>query len=103
MQKNKERTAQTIKFLKWIKKYPGWWQLICEPGNDHMNLGMMQMLVKKLGEEGFYEIIFVLLEVHKNVEFLKGVKETLFKDMMISEWKNGNNDDLIGKLVAYLE
>lgn len=71
MSKENEKTAQMIKFLKWIKKYNGWWQLICEAGNEHMNLDMMRLLIKQLAKESFYEIIFVLLEVHKNEEFMK--------------------------------
>lgn len=72
-------------------------------GNEHMNLDMMQLLIKKLAEEHFYEIIFVLLEVHKNEAFLKSLKEVLFKDLLISEWKNGHKDDMIEKIIDYLE
>lgn len=87
MPKERERIAQTIKFLKWTKKYNGWWQLICESDNEHMNIDMMQLLIKQLAKESFYEIIFVLLEVHKNKEFMKSLQEVMFKDLLISEWK----------------
>lgn len=103
MSKEKERIVQTVKFLKWTKKYPGWWQLLCEAGNEHMNLHMMQLLIKRLAKESFYEIIFVLLEVHKNEKFMKNAKETLMKDLLISKWKCGNKDDMLNKLIAYLE
>ncbi len=89
--------------LKWKKENSGRWLLICGHENEHMNLKMMQMLIERLAEEGFYEIIFVLLEVHKNKEFVKDVKETLFQDMVISEWKSGKKDDMIKELIACLE
>ena len=68
-----------------------------------MNLDMMQLLIKRLAKESFYKIIFVLLEVHKDEEFMMRVKETLMKDLLISEWKSGNKDDMINKLISYLE
>ena len=68
-----------------------------------MNIEMMQMLIKRLAEESFFEIIFVLLEVHKSEDFVKGVNEVLLKDLLITEWKNGNKDYIINKLIAYLE
>ena len=99
---SKERTRQTIKFLKWTEKYPGYWQLICSPGDEHMNLDMMRSLIQKLAEKSFYEIIFVLLEVHKDEPFMKSVKESVMLDLLISEWKNGNKDDIINKLITNL-
>ena len=100
---NNKRANQTIKFLKWSRKYPGWWLLICGHERDHMNLDMMQMLIKKLASESLYEMIFVLLEVHKNEEFMRGVNEFLLKDLLISEWKRGNKDEMIRRLIAYFE
>ena len=101
--REKERMNQTIRFLKWIKKYPGWWQLICEPGAEHMSFDMARLLIKRLAEASFYEMIFVLLEIHKDEGYIKTAKEALLNDLLISEWKNGNKDDIIGKLIAYLE
>lgn len=103
MSKEKDRTTQTIRFLKWIKKYNGLWQLICEPGNEHMNIQMMQKIIKRLAKEEFYEIIFTLLEIHKNENFLKSTEDGLLKDLIILEWKSGNKNEIINKLVEYLE
>ncbi|MCL2698948.1 MAG: hypothetical protein FWE68_01410 [Defluviitaleaceae bacterium] len=103
MTNNNERINQTIKFLKWTKKYRGWWQLICEPGNEHMNLEMMRMLINRLAKEAFYETIFVLLEVHKDEPFMKCANDMLLKELIISEWKRGNKDGMIKKLTAHLE
>ena len=57
MKKITKRDKQTIRFLKWINKYPGWWQLICTPNDEHMNVNMMNMLIKHLAQEQLYEII----------------------------------------------
>lgn len=31
------RHKQTIRFLKWINRYSGWWYLICTPNDEHIN------------------------------------------------------------------
>ena len=64
MRKLTNRDKQTIRFLEWIKKYPGWWHLICTPNDKHMNISIMYTLIKYLAKEQLYEIIFVLLMVH---------------------------------------
>ena len=56
----------TDRLLNWIKRYPGWWYLICTPGDEHMDLDMMQQLIRRLEKESFYELIFVLLMVHRD-------------------------------------
>ena len=71
MKKITKRDKQTIRFLKWINKYPGWWQLICTPNDEHMNINMMNMLIKHLAQEQLYEIIFVLLMVHRKEKYVK--------------------------------
>ena len=45
------RTAQTIHFLKWIRKHSGLWYLLCTPGDEHMNLDMMRQLIERLYQE----------------------------------------------------
>jgi len=77
MLKCKRRASETLRFLKWIKKYPGWWHLICTPKEEHMNLQMMKMLIEKLAKESFYEIILVLLMVHRDKEFMKGFSDSI--------------------------
>ncbi len=34
----------TIHWLKWIKKYSRWWQFICAPNDEHLNLRRMKQL-----------------------------------------------------------
>ena len=45
MENLSKRDKQTLRFLEWVKQYPGWWHLICTPGEEHMNMGMMKMLI----------------------------------------------------------
>jgi len=87
----KRRDKHTIRFLKWIRKYPGWWYLICTPGDEHMTIDMMQMLVKRLAKEQFYEIIFVLLTVHKNAGFMKNVFDFMMLESILAGWKGKVN------------
>ena len=83
--KNK-RTARTLRFLKWIQAHSGLWYLICTPGDEHMNLDMMRQLIGQLYQEGFYEIIFVLLMVHRDNPIMSHVTEYLLLDSYIARW-----------------
>ena len=103
MTKQLKRTRQTFRFLRWVRKHGDWWQLICEPGSEHMDIKTMQLLVKRLAKERFYEMIFVLMEVHKNEEFMKSVNKVMMKDLIMSEWKSGHGDGLVRMLVEHLE
>ncbi len=87
-----KRDKQTIRFLRWIKKYPGWWYLICTPADEHINLEMMKMLVERLAKERFYEIIFVLLTVHRNEPFMDSILKSMLLDMMLTGWKGEVKD-----------
>ena len=82
-----KRDKHTIRFLQWIRKYPGLWFLICTPDSEHMNLDMMKMLIERLAKEQFYEIIFVLLMVHRNEAFMDTVFKTMLLDMVLAGWK----------------
>ena len=84
--------AQTVKLLKWIRKYPGWWYLICTPDEEHINLDMMKMLVKRLAEKRFYDVIFVLLTVHRNAVFMDSVFKTMLLEMILTGWKGKVKD-----------
>lgn len=88
-----KRDKHTIRFMKWIRTYPGWWYLICTPGDEHMNPDMMKMLIEQLAKEQFYELIFVLLMVHRNVGFMDSVFKTMLLEMILAGWKG----EVIGK------
>lgn len=82
-----KRDKQTIRFINWIKTYSGWWYLICTPGDEHMSPDMMKMLIDRLAKEQFYELIFVLLMVHRNAEFMDSVLKTMLLEMILAGWK----------------
>lgn len=88
MKQQTKRDKQVIRFLEWIRKYSGWWFLICTPGDEHMNLNMMKMLVTRLANEGFYEIIFVLLMVHRNEPFMDNVFKLLLIKIITENWSS---------------
>lgn len=87
-----KRDKQTIRFLKWIRRYSGLWYLVCTPGDEHMNLDMMKKLIERLAKEQFYEIIFVLLMVHRNAEFMDSVFKTMLLEMVLAGWKGEVKD-----------
>lgn len=104
MEKITKRDKQTVDFLKWIKRYSGWWYLICTPNDEHMNMGIMKSLIKRLEKEQFYEIIFVLLMVHRNEEFMKNISNYLLLEIITENW-NGNQmskKQIIRKIIQLL-
>lgn len=87
-----KRDKQTIRFMKWIRKYSGLWFLICTPDQEHMNNTMMKKLITMLAQEQFYEIIFVLLMVHRNARFMESFNGEMLLEMMISNWEGKVKD-----------
>lgn len=82
-----KRNKETVRLLKWIRRYPGWWYLICTPDDEHMNPDMMKMLINRLAKEQFYEMIFVLLTVHRDAEFMDSVFKILLLEMILAGWQ----------------
>lgn len=65
--------------------------MICTPNEEHMSMDMMKMLIERLAKEQFYEIIFVLLTVHRDADFMDGVFKMLLLEMILSGWKGEVN------------
>lgn len=104
MEKITKRDKQTVHFLKWIKRYSGWWYLICTPNDEHMNMGMMKSLIEQLEKEQFYEIIFALLMIHRSEPFMKNIFDYLFLEVITENW-NGNpisKEQFIKELIQLL-
>ena len=99
--KNKQ-TARTVRFLKWIREHSGLWYLICTPGDEHMDIDMLKRLVCQLYQEGFYEIIFVLLMVHRDNPALSHVSEYLLLDSFIARWGR-EKENIIQEMQTLLE
>ncbi len=96
------RTAQTFRFLKWIRNHSGLWYLICTPNEEHMNMDMLKQLVGRLYQEGFYEMIFVLLMVHRDNPALSHVSEYLLLDSFIARWGQ-EKEEIIHEMQTLLE
>jgi len=96
------RTVQTLRFLKWIRNHSGLWYLICTPNEEHMNMDMLKQLVGRLYQEGFYEMIFVLLMVHRDNPALSHVSEYLLLDSFIARWGQ-EKEEIIHEMQTLLE
>jgi len=101
--KGNDRHKQTVRFLKWIERYSGWWYLICTPKDEHINPAIMQTLIEQLAKEQFYEIIFVLLMVHREEGFVKSTGEAVFVEMLIDEWNAGKKEEFVKHLINHFE
>jgi len=86
MEKKTERDKQTVHFLKWVRQYSGWWYLICTPNDEHMNMDIMKTLIKHLEKEQLYEIIFVLLMIHRNESFMKNIFDYMLLEIITENW-----------------
>lgn len=96
------KTARTVRFLKWIRDHSGYWYLICTPNEEHMDLDMAKRLLTELYQQGFYEMIFVLLSVHRENPCFAHLSEYLLLDSFIARW-NDESDDIIREMTAHLE
>ena len=56
-----------------------------------MNLSTMKMLIERLAKEQFYEVIFVLITVHRNAGFMDSVFKKMLLESIISGWKGEVN------------
>ena len=96
------RTAQTLRFLEWIREHSGLWYLICTPGDEHMDMDMIRSLIGKLYQEGFYEIIFVLFMVHRDNPALSHATEYLLLDSWIARWGQ-EKEEIVHEIQTLLE
>lgn len=88
------RTRQTVRFLKWVREYPGYWQLITTPGMEEMNPSMMQSLMERLEGEGLFELIFVMLAVHRKTPFVDYFTHAAFEELLLRHWEEESGEIL---------
>ena len=81
------RDLDAIRLLEWIQDYHGVWRLICTPNTPEMTHKIMKQFIQQLADEQFYEIIFVLLTVHRNQDSMAGTLKGLFIEMISAGWK----------------
>lgn len=105
MKRITKRDKQTIRFLRWVKRYPGWWYLICTPNDGHMNIKMMNTLIRNLAQEQLYEIILVLLMVHRKERYVKDISSLMLLDMAIENLggKRKDREQMVKDLIEYFE
>ena len=102
MEKENSRMKQTVKFLKWIRQYSGWWYLICTPNDKHMNPEMMKMLIERLDKAALYELIFVLIMVHRKEPFVDSFIKSVLLDMLIARW-DIDKEEIVKKFIEHLQ
>ena len=103
MSKEDKNNKHITKFLKWIDRYPGWWHLICTPNDEHINPKIIQTIIKQLAKNSFYEIIFVLLMIHRDADFMKDLWQSITVQMLIGEWNLEHKNNFINYLIDYFE
>jgi len=92
MEKEINEREEALRLLRWIREYGGWWKLICTPDEEHMNLTILQTLIARLQEEGFYSIIFVLLTVHRDKPYVQACMRGLLEELVEEEWARSARD-----------
>lgn len=102
MKKKIGGASRTVRFLKWVREHSGLWYLICTPDEEYMNLDMMKRLMEQLYQEGFYELIFVLMTVHRKNPSLVHLSEYLLLDSFIARWDD-EREDILCEVLALLE
>lgn len=93
--------SQALRLLKWIQTYPAWWYLICTPDAKEMTRDMACNLIQYLADDGFYEIIFVLLMVHRNAAFMKHLSDYMLLDSIVERWQT-DRDKMIDEVLYHL-
>lgn len=79
--------------------------MICTPDDRRLNMCIMKTLIKNLAGEELYEIIFVLLMVHRNEEFMKDFPDFMLTEMMKTNWagKTKGREGMIRDILEYFE
>ncbi|MEY8414124.1 hypothetical protein AALB51_23235 [Lachnospiraceae bacterium 62-26] len=96
------RGRRSRKLLKRISRYSGYWQLICTPGDEHMNMVTARNVVKCLAKNGLHEFIFVFLYVHRDEEFIKSMLSFISLDLLSEEIRHNGMDGIIRMLDEHL-
>lgn len=95
------RKDNTINFLKWTKKRNDLWRILYTPDCKEMTPEKMRMIIEELLNEELYELIFVMLTIHRNTPFVSDVLSMMFNDLTSSRWKN-EKVYIIKRILHYL-
>ncbi len=94
----KEYTAEV---LKWINNYREYWRRICTPNDDLMTEDIMKRLIKILWDQSLYDIILVMITVHRNTPFVSDLLIDMSNYMISTRWKN-ESEALLNRMINYL-
>ncbi len=102
MRRSRKMKKRSRKLLKWIRKYSGYWYLICTPGDSHMNIVTARNIIKSLAKNRLHELIFVFLTVHRDEEFVKHMLSYMNLDLMLEEMRHKDLDQIVRMIEEYL-
>lgn len=95
MKKNRSRkNKKLVKLIRWIIRFPGYWEKICDPDCD-LDRETMGIIFKRLSNAGLYEVILFTLAVQKKRPYIKSLKEEVALDMLKNLVDEGNEDKII--------
>lgn len=99
----KKKNAKLLRLIDWIDQYPGFWQMACDPENEHMSASKMRTIIELLAQAGLYDVIVVVLAVHKNQGFIKSLNQEMLLNMAKKQVKDDNKDKMIKFILDRLE
>ena len=97
------KRKRVIKLLNWIEQYPGFWQMACDPNDEHMDIGKMRIIVQNLAQAGLYEVIIVILSVHKKKDFMQQLGNEVFLHLTKEQIKDGKENEMLKFILEKLE
>lgn len=99
----KNKNARLLRLIDWIEQYPGFWQMACDPNHEHMSITKMRTIVGLLAQAELYEVIVVVLAVHKNQGYIESLRKEMLLNMAKKQIKDDNRDKMIKFILDRLE
>lgn len=87
--------------LNWSRANRTYWRIMCTPNDEQMTPDMMKKIIINLQENSLYELIFVMLTVHRKTPFVNDILADITNYMMYRRW-NKENDGIINRITKFL-
>ncbi len=87
--------------LKWTKAYREYWRMICTPKDERMTPDTMKRIIANLREHSLYELIFVMLTVHRDTPFVNDLLTDISNYTIYRRW-NKENEGMFDRIMNYL-
>lgn len=87
--------------LTWAKKNKESWEIICTPSDERLTPERMKRIIEQLWGNSLYDIIFIMLTVHRNAPFVSELLSNLINYMSVALW-DGDSDGIIKRIVNCL-